>query len=66
MGVAIRAAFGVERDHNAQTIRMVLRDIFDHRGNIIQIAAPQRTTNQKSESQISASSRFIVGAREIK
>ena len=41
---------------------MVLRDIFDHSGNITQIAKPQRTTNQKSESQISTSSRSIVGA----
>ena len=27
MGVAIRARFGVERDHNAHTVRMILRDI---------------------------------------
>ena len=61
MGVTIRASSGVERDHNAHTVRMILRDIFDHSGNITQIAAPQRATNQKSESQISTSSRFIVG-----
>ena len=41
MGVAIRAPFGVERDHNAHTVRMVLRDIFDHSGNITQIAKRQ-------------------------
>ena len=61
MGVAIRAPFGVERDHNAHTVRMILRDIFDHSGNITQIAASQRATNKTSESQISASSSFIVG-----
>ena len=48
MGVAIRALSGVERDYNAHMVRMILRDIFDHSGNIT-----QRTTNQKSESQIS-------------
>ena len=65
MSVAIRAPFGVECDHNTHSVRMILRDIFDHSGNITQVAVPQRTTNQKSESQISASSRFIVGAARL-
>jgi hypothetical protein len=62
MGAAIRALFGIERDHNAHMVRVILRDIFDHSESSIQIAKPQRATNQKSESQISTSSRFIVGA----
>jgi hypothetical protein len=33
MGVAIGALPAVERDHNAYTVRVVLRDIFDHSGN---------------------------------
>ena len=61
MGVAIRALFGVERDHNAHTIRMILRDIFDQSESNTHIVQPQRATNQKSESQKAMSSRFIVG-----
>jgi hypothetical protein len=61
MGVAIRALFGVERDHDAHTVRMILRDIFDHSESNTQIVQPQRATNQKSESQKATSSRFIVG-----
>ena len=63
MGVAIRALPGVERDYNAHSVWMILRNIFDHSGNITQIAKPQRKTNQASQNQMSRSSRFIVGAR---
>ena len=62
MGVAIGALPAVERDHNAYTVRMVLRDIFDHSGNSTQIAKPQSTIHQASQSQMSTLSRFIVGA----
>ena len=51
MGVAIRALFGVERDHDAHTVRMILRDIFDHSGNIIQIAKPQRKTTKRTKAK---------------
>ena len=37
IGVAIWALPGVKRDHNAHTVRMVLRDIFDHSGNITRV-----------------------------
>jgi hypothetical protein len=60
IGAAIRALPGVERDHNARTVRMILRDIFDHRGNTTQVAKPQRKTNHTSQSQMSTLSRFIV------
>jgi len=56
-GVAIRALPGVDRDHNAHTVRMILRNIFDHSGNIIQIAKPQRKIDQASQSQTSTSAR---------
>ena len=64
IGVAIRALFDVERIHNAHTVRMILRNIFDHSGNITQIAKPQKATHQASQSQMRTSSRFrfIVGA----
>jgi hypothetical protein len=55
-------ATAVERDHNAHMIRVILRNIFGHSGNITQIAMPQRKTNQKSESQMNTSSWFIVAA----
>jgi hypothetical protein len=51
MGVTIPAPFGVERDHNAHTVRMILRDIFDHSGNIIQIAKPQRKTTKRTKAK---------------
>ena len=56
IGVAIRALFDVERDHNAHVVRVILRDIFGHGVNITQIAAPQRKMHQRSQNQISASS----------
>jgi len=37
MGAAIRALPGVERDHNARMVRMILWDIFDHSGNDTEI-----------------------------
>ena len=37
MGAAIRASPGVERDHNARMVRMILWDIFDHSGNNTEI-----------------------------
>ena len=51
IGVAIRALPGVERHYNAHTVRMVLRDIFDHSGNIIQIAKPQRKTTKRTKAK---------------
>src|SRR5258705_12040540 len=59
MGTAIR-----ERIHNAHMVRVILRDIFGHSGNITQIAKPQSTIHRASQSQMSTSSRFrfIVGA----
>jgi hypothetical protein len=36
---------------------MILRNIFDHSGNIIQIAKPQRKIDQASQSQTSTSAR---------
>ena len=50
-GVALRASPGVERDHDAHTVRMILRDIFDHSGNIIQIAKPQRKTTKRTKAK---------------
>jgi hypothetical protein len=61
IGTAIGALFGIERDHNTHMVRVILRGIFGH-VNITQIAAPQRQMHQRSQSQISASSRFIVRA----
>ena len=60
MGAAIRALPGVECDHNAHTVRVILRNIFDHSRNNAQIAKPQVATNQTSENQKSLSSRVIV------
>ena len=40
IGTAIRALFGVERDHNAHMVRVILRDIFGHGVNITQSAIP--------------------------
>ena len=51
MGVAIRIPFGVERDHNAHTVRMIPRDIFDYSGNITRIATPQRATNKRAKAK---------------
>lgn len=34
MGTAIRALLGIERDHNAHMVRVILRDIFGLSGNI--------------------------------
>jgi hypothetical protein len=39
---------GVERDHHVHTVLMILRDIFDHSGNIAHIVAPQMATLQRS------------------
>ena len=51
MGVAIRAPFGVERDHNAHTVRMILRDIFDHSGNITQIATRRGRQTKRAKAR---------------
>ena len=65
IGVAIGALPGVESDHNPHTVRMILRNIL----SITQIVAPQMAANQQMatnrESQISASSRFIVGPARL-
>ena len=56
IGTAIRALFGVERDHNAHMVRVILRDIFGHGVNITQIAAPQRQMHQRSQRHLGSSS----------
>jgi len=49
MGVALRIPFGVERDHNAHTVRMIPQDIFDYSGKITRIATPQKATNKRAK-----------------
>ena len=49
--VAIRALPGVERDYNAHSVWMILRKIFDHSGNITQIAKPQRKTTRRAKTK---------------
>ena len=40
MGTAIRALLGIERDHNAHMVRVILRDIFGLSGNITRGTSP--------------------------